>query len=93
LVAAKVDSPRSHALVTLLAFNGLRVFEALAGDVENVGTERGHRVLFITRKGGRRATAPLAPQTAETLHPYYAGRTSGPLFATSTGARPYCPLR
>jgi integrase len=71
----------------LLALNGLRVSEALAADVTDLSTERGHRVLMITRKGGKRATVPLAPRTAETLDAYLAGRTTGPLFATSTGAR------
>jgi site-specific recombinase XerD len=87
LTAAKADSPRNHALVTLLALNGLRVSEALSANATDRSTERGHRVLFITRKGGKRATVPLAPRTAETLDAYLAGRTSGPLFATSTGAR------
>jgi len=87
VAAAKADSPRSHALVILLGLNGLRVSEALAADVTDLSTERGHRVLFITRKGGKRATVPLAPRTAETLDAYLAGRTTGPLFATSTGAR------
>jgi site-specific recombinase XerD len=87
LSAAQADSPRSHALVTLLALNGLRVSEALAADVTDLSTERGHRVLFITRKGGRRATVHLAPRTAETIDAYVDGRASGPLFATSTGGR------
>jgi integrase/recombinase XerD len=87
LSAAQADSPRSCALVTLLALNGLRVSEALAVDVTDLSTERGHRVLFVTRKGGKRATVPLSPRTAETVDAYLAGRTAGPLFATSTGAR------
>lgn len=87
VAAAKADSPRSHALVVLLALNGLRVSEALAADLSDLSNERSHRVLFITRKGGKRATVPLAPRTAETLDAYLAGRTTGPLFATSTGAR------
>jgi integrase/recombinase XerD len=73
------------ALVTLLAHNGLRIGEALAADVKDLGAERGHRVLCVTRKGGRRATVVLAPVTARVLDDYLAGRTSGPLFTTATG--------
>lgn len=87
VAAAKADSPRSHALVLLLGLNGLRISEALGADVDDLGTERGHRVLHIKRKGGRRATVPLAPRTAEAVDNYVGDRESGPLFVTATGAR------
>jgi site-specific recombinase XerD len=87
IAAARNDGPRTHALVLLLAMNGLRISEALEADASDLDTERGHRVLRITRKGGRRATVPLAPRTSEAIDTYLDGRTSGPLFATSTGAR------
>jgi site-specific recombinase XerD len=85
--AARADSPRSHALVLLLGLNGLRVSEVLGADVADLGTERGHRVLSIKRKGGKRSTVPLAPRTAEVVDTYVAGRETGPLFATATGNR------
>jgi integrase/recombinase XerD len=53
IVAARDDSPRSHALVLLLGLNGLRVSEVLGVEVEDLSTERGHRVLYVTRKGGK----------------------------------------
>lgn len=81
------QSSRDLALVTLLAHNGLRIGEALAADVEDLGTERGHRMLRITRKGSRRATVVLAPVTARALDDYLAGRESGPLFVTAGGRR------
>ena len=71
----------------MLAHNGLRIGEALAADVTDLGTERGHRVLRIIRKGYRRATVVLAPVTARALHDYLAGRDTGPLFITSGGRR------
>jgi integrase/recombinase XerD len=80
-------SARDLALVTLLAHNGLRIGEALAADAEDLGAERGHRVLRVTRKGGRRATVALAPVTARALDDYLAARTTGPLFATATARR------
>jgi integrase len=85
--AAQADSPRSYALVLLLGLNGLRISEALGADVDDIGNERGHRVLYVTRKGGKRATVPLAPRTAEAVEEYVGGRTTGPLFATATGKR------
>jgi integrase/recombinase XerD len=86
-VTGRGAGARDLALVTLLAHNGLRIGEALAADVEDLGTERGHRVLHITRKGGRRATVALAPVTASALDDYLAGRTTGPLFTTATARR------
>ncbi len=41
LVAAALASAREHALVSLLAINGLRVSEALGADIEALGLERG----------------------------------------------------
>lgn len=87
IAAAEQDGPRGHALVLLLGMNGLRISEALSIDLEDLDTERGHRVVRITRKGGKRATVPLAPRTAEAVDAYAGERTTGPLFATSSGAR------
>src|SRR5207302_3432573 len=53
LVAAGLGPPAEHALVSLLALNGLRVSEATGADIEHRGLERGHRTLVITRKGGK----------------------------------------
>ena len=52
LVAAGLGPPAEHALISLLALNGLRVSEATGADIEHLGLERGHRTLVITRKGG-----------------------------------------
>ena len=53
LVAAGLGPPLEHALVSLLALNGLRVSEATGADIEHLGLERGHRTPTITRKGGK----------------------------------------
>jgi integrase len=87
LEAASAHSPRTNALILLLAMNGLRISEALGADVADLDTERGHRVPRITRKGGKRATVPLAPRTADAIDIYLQGRADGPLFATSSGRR------
>ena len=49
LVAAGLGPPPEHALISLLALNGLRVPEATGADIEHLGLERGHRTLTITR--------------------------------------------
>ena len=67
LVAAGLGPPPEHALISLLALNGLRVSEATGADIEHLGLERGHRTLTITRKGGKVVTIPLAPRTARAI--------------------------
>src|SRR5690349_23095647 len=56
LVAAGLGSPIEHALISVLALNGLRVSEATGADTGHLGLERGHRTLVITRKGGKVVT-------------------------------------
>ena len=50
LVAAGLGSSAGHALISLLALNGLRVSEATGADIEHVGLDRGNQTLTITRK-------------------------------------------
>jgi site-specific recombinase XerD len=53
LVQAGLCGGRDHALACLLALNGLRISEALGADIDNLDVNRGHRTLFIHRKGNR----------------------------------------
>jgi integrase/recombinase XerD len=53
LVAAGLGPARPHALISLLALNGLRVSEAIGAEIEALGVELGHRTLAIVRKGGK----------------------------------------
>ena len=80
LVAAGIGRPAEHALISLLALNGLRVSEATGTDVEALGVERGHRTLVITRKGGKVVTVPLAPRTARAIDLATGERCEGPIF-------------
>ena len=89
LAAAEADGPRSAALITLLAYNGLRVDEALSRDVEHLGHQQAHRVLRISRKGGRDALEPLCAPVERALHAYLGDRSSGPLFLDDQGRRMY----
>ncbi len=87
LVAAGLASARDHALVSLLALNGLRVSEAIGADIEAFGLERGHRTLTITRKGSKVVIIPLAPRTARAIDLVIGERAEGPIFLGSDGAR------
>jgi integrase/recombinase XerD len=87
LVAAGLGSPAAHALISLLALNGLRVSEAPGADIEDLGLEHGHRTLTIIRKGGKVVTIPLAPRTARTIDLAIGERTEGPVFLARDGRR------
>jgi integrase/recombinase XerD len=87
LVAAGLGAAPEHALISLLALNGLRVSEATVADIENLGIERGHRTLVVTRKGGKVVTNPLAPRTARAIDLAISERTEGPLFTGPGGRR------
>ena len=87
LVAAGLGPPAEHALISLLALNGLRVSEATGADIEHLGLERGHRTLTITRKGGKVVTIPLAPRTARAIDLAIGERTGGPVFLAADGRR------
>ena len=87
LVAAGLGPPAEHALISLLALNGLRVSEATGADIDHLGLERGHRTLTITRKGGKVVTIPLAPRTARAIDLAVGERTDGPVFLAADGRR------
>ncbi len=87
LIAAGLGSPSEHALISLLALNGLRVSEAVGADIEHLGQDRGHRTLTITRKGGKAVTIPLAPRTARVIDLAVGERTDGPVFLAADGRR------
>ena len=87
LVAAGLGTAGEHALISLLALNGLRVPEATGADIEHLGLERGHRILTITRKGGKIVTIPLAPRTARAVDLAVGDCTEGPVFLAADGRR------
>lgn len=89
LAAATAHSPRSAALVSLLTFCGLRISEALGADIRDYGHDHGHRVLKVTRKGGKTARVALAPPVVRALETYLDGRTAGPIFLAADGRGRY----
>jgi integrase len=87
LVQAGLGSARDHALISLLAMNGLRIGEALGADIDDLDVDRGHRTLRVVRKGGKHAIVPLAPRTARALDLYFGERAVGPIFLGAGGGR------
>jgi len=87
LVAAGLGTAGEHALISLLALNGLRVSEAVGANIEALGLERGHRTLVVTRKGGKVVTIPLAPRTARAIDLAIGERIEGPVFLAPNGHR------
>jgi len=78
LVAAGLGPPAEHALISLLALNGLRVSEATGADTEQLGLERGHRTLTITR-------IRAATSSPSRWHPGPPGRSTWPPANAATG--------
>jgi site-specific recombinase XerD len=87
LVAAGLGPAIEHALISLLALNGLRVSEATGANIEALGLERGHRTLTVLRKGGKVVTIPLAPRTARAVDLAIGDRLRGPIFIGADGHR------
>ncbi len=87
LVAAGLGTAGEHALISLLALNGLRVSEVTGASIEALGVERGHRTLVVTRKGGKVVTIPLAPRTARAIDLAVGERSEGPIFLAADGRR------
>jgi integrase/recombinase XerD len=85
LVAAGLGPPVEHALISLLALNGLRVSEATGADIVHMGLERGHRTLTITRRVARSSPSRLrpAPPGRSTWLPWTAA--TAPYFSHLTG--------
>ena len=92
---------RTSAVIRLLATTALRGDEVTSADVTDLGTERGHRVVRVVRKGGGKARLPLPPATWSALEAYLSDRANragmdgpegwrrldGPPLATDTDGR------
>ena len=84
LVAAGLGAPLEHALISLLALNGLRVSEATGADIEHLGLERGHRTLTIRAARSSPSRSPRAPPGQSTWPP--ANAATARSSAAKTGA-------
>jgi integrase/recombinase XerD len=96
------QATRNAAIVAVYLFTGIRVSEIIGADLADLGMDRGHRILWVTRKGGGRQPVVLPPPALSRLDAYLASRsdtehvpavagdagTGRPLIITGTGKRP-----
>ena len=81
LVAAGLGTAAEHALISLLALNGLRVSEATGADIQALGTERGHRTLVVHPQGRQsRQRSRWRLRTARAIDLAIGERCEGPVF-------------
>ncbi|MHA7261936.1 tyrosine-type recombinase/integrase [Arthrobacter sp. TMN-37] len=94
LNAARADGGRSHALVSLLLFTGIRLSEALGSTTVDYGHDNGHRTLTVRRKGGKTAKVAVPAPAVEALNTLLdttgkdlvsAAGAGLPIFTTATG--------
>jgi integrase len=71
----------------MLGLLGLRIFEACAADIADLGEEHGHRVLRVVGKGTKVVLVPLPPAVARAIDRAVDGREDGPLLRNRRGAR------
>lgn len=97
LAAAEARGSRDAAVIAVLLYQGLRVSELCGVNLEDLSTQRGHRVVRLRRKGGEEQDQAVAPPAAGALDAYLAARaacsadgapaTSGPLLVDADGTR------
>ncbi|MEU3622498.1 tyrosine-type recombinase/integrase [Amycolatopsis coloradensis] len=88
LAAARESANRfDFALVAMLGLLGLRVFEACAADVNDVGEEHGHRVLRVVGKGSKVVLVPLSPAVGRAIDRAIGERDHGPILLNRRGVR------
>jgi site-specific recombinase XerD len=85
-MAAALD-PRLDALVSLLVFDGVKVGEALALDIDDV-TGRPPKVAIKVRRKGVVERVVLAPRSARAVRRCVGKRRSEPLFTSERAAAP-----
>jgi len=88
LTAARQSSnPCDFALVAMLGLLGLRIFEAAAANIADLGEEHGHRVLRVCGKGTKIVLVPLPPAVGRAMDQAIGYRTSGPILLNTRGRR------
>jgi site-specific recombinase XerD len=80
-------NPNDFALVALLGLLGLRIFEACAASISDLGEEHGHRVLRVRGKGGKVVLIPLPPAVGRAIDRAVGDRHDGPILRNSLGGR------
>ena len=65
----------------------MRIIEACAADIADVGEEHGHRVLQVVGKGTKIVLVPLPPAVGRAIDRALDGHAQGPLLRNLRGAR------
>jgi integrase/recombinase XerD len=87
LVAAGLGPPAGHALISLLALNGLRVSEATGADIEHLGLERGHPDADHYQQGRQGRDHLASPRAQRAIDLAIGERADGPVFLAADGRR------
>jgi site-specific recombinase XerD len=89
LLTAARQSPNRYdfALVAMLGLLGMRIFEATAADIADLGEEHGHRVMRVCGKGTKIVLVPLPPAVGRAIDQAIGTRTRGPVLLNSRGTR------
>jgi integrase/recombinase XerD len=89
LLTAARDSanPYDFALVAMPGLLGLRIFEATAADIADLGEEHGHRVLRVCGKGTKVMLVPLPPAVGRGIDRAVGPRARGPILLNIRGTR------
>jgi site-specific recombinase XerD len=85
---ADADSATTAALIRLLVTDGLRVGSAISARIEDLGSDRGHRILDVIVKRGHRRRVAIPPTVGHAIDTMLAERddpAEGPLFLTTSG--------
>jgi integrase/recombinase XerD len=85
--ARQSPDPCDFALVAMLGLLGLRIFEATAADIADLGEEHGHRVLRVCGKGTKVVLVPLPPAVGRAIDRAIGTRVGGAILLNSHGAR------
>jgi integrase/recombinase XerD len=84
LAVADETGPWEAAFVRMLFYSGARISEICNARTADMRTERGHRTIWVSRKGGKRFRLTVSDVAAAALDTHLAGRT-GPLFLGNGG--------
>jgi integrase/recombinase XerD len=88
IVAARTSiNPFDFALVAMLGLLGLRIFEACAASINDLGEEHGHRVLRVCGKGSKVVLVPLPPAVGRAIDQAAGDRLDEPILLNRTGGR------
>jgi integrase/recombinase XerD len=87
LTAARTSPNRyDYAPVVMLGLLGLRIFEASAANIDDLGEQHGHRVLRVVGKETKIVRVPLPPAVGRAIDHAH-GRSSGPILLNPRDVR------